>query len=108
MTVDLTPDNVTEDNDLCQAEKETNIWFDKTTNDAEVFTREGGIMRRLLQHPEFVVTDYNEKDGEIVGLKGQIPIACLSFGSTPRKQTGHANIVTNSVMNNGENAKIEI
>ena len=108
MTIELTPDNVSEDNNLSQAEKETNIWFDKTTDKAFVHTSEGGIMRRLLQHPEFEVTDYHENEGNIVSIKGLFPIAALSFGSKPRKQKGHANIVTNGVMGGEDNAKIAI
>lgn len=105
---ELIPENVKEDNNLTQAEKETNIWFDKTGNNAIMFTSEAGIMRRLLQHPLFTVTDYNEREGNIVSVKGEFPIEALSLGSRKRKQSGHSNIITNGVMNKDENAKIEV
>ena len=106
--IEITPDNVAEDSSLTPAEKETNIWFDKEIDKAVVYTREGGIMRRLLQHPEFDVNNVNEKDGKIVGVKGRFPIDAISFGSKPRKNGGHASMITNGVMNMENNATVSI
>lgn len=106
--IDITPENIREDTRLNQVEKETNVWFDKELDCAKVFSSEGGIMRRLVQHPLFTVTDYEEYKGNIVGLKGTFPIAALSFGSTVRKQKGHANVITNGVMNSGDDAEIKV
>lgn len=105
---DISPENVTEDNDLTPKEKETNIRFDKTTNNATIFTSEGGIMRRLLQHPEAEIINVKEKGEDIVGMKAIVPIAIISISSSPRKQTAHSTMVTNGVTVKDENAKISI
>lgn len=106
--VEIIPENIREDNELSQAEKETNILFEKTTDEVFVHSSEGGIMRRLIQHPLFTVTNVTEKDGSIVSVKGRLPIGVLSIGSKERKHGGHASIVTNGVMNKDENANIDL
>lgn len=105
---EILPENVKEDNDLTKAEKETTINFDKESNKAHLFTSEGGLMRRMIQHPLFEINEYTEKDGKITSIKGMIPTTALSIGSTERGQKGHAQIVSNTVTQKEENAKVLI
>lgn len=101
---------VREDTDLSPAEKETLVRFDKTTDDAWVYTAEAGLARRLLAHPEaeilFLVTvDGGRRpnvrpeayDGEeVVGVEARLPIACLLVKSRPRATDQHAQVISSA------------
>lgn len=105
---EITPERVKEDSDLNQAEKETNILFDKTSDDVRISTAEGGLMRRLIQHPSFEINSITEKDGNIVNVVGTMPIGVISIGQSERKQKGHSGLITNGVMRTEENASINL
>jgi hypothetical protein len=104
---------VAEDRRLEPVEKETLFRFDKTEDRVSVYTEEGGLMRRLLQHPEFrldslrVVTeeswgervdpdDFN--GGSITGVEGWVPIGVLSLKTSSRSTSQHAAIVPDRVL----------
>jgi len=104
---------VAEDRRLEPVEKETLFRFDKTEDRISVYTEEGGLMRRLLQHPEFrleslrVVTeeswgehvdpdDFDE--GSITGVDGWVPIGVLSLKTSSRSISQHAAIVPDRVL----------
>jgi len=100
---------VAEDRRLGPEEKETLLRFVKTEDRVWVYSEERGLMRRLLQHPEFrleslrVVTedswgehiDPDDFDGgSITGVDGWLPIGVLSLKTTSQ----HAAIVPDRVL----------
>lgn len=104
---------VANDRRLGPEEKETLLRFVKTEDRVWVYTEEGGLMRRLLQYPEFrleslrVVTE--ESVGEIVdpddfseasitGVDGWVPIGVLSLKKRSRTTSQHAAIVPDRVL----------
>lgn len=104
---------VAEDRKLGPDEKETLLRFAKSEDRVWVYTEERGLMRRLLQHPEFrleslrVVTeeswvehvdpdDFN--GGSITGVDGWVPIGVLSLKTSSRSTSQHAAIVPDRVL----------
>jgi hypothetical protein len=104
---------VAEDRKLTPQEKETILRFAKCDDRVFVYTEEGGIMRRLLQHPEFqlkslrvttedswgkqvVPDDFDE--GSITGVDGWIPIGVLSLNTSSRTTSQHADVVSERVL----------
>ena len=107
---------VAEDRRLGSEEKETLLRFVKTEDRVWVYTEEKGLMRRLLQHPEFrleslrVVTedswgehiDPDDFDGSsITGVDGWLPIGVLSLKTASRTTSQHAAIVPDRVLREG-------
>ncbi|KZX49198.1 hypothetical protein [Haloarcula sp. K1] len=109
-------DAVAEDRKLGPDEKETLLRFAKSEDRVWVYTEERGLMRRLLQHPEFrleslrVVTeescgervdpdDFSE--GSITGVDGWVPISVLSLKTSSRSTSQHAAIVPDRVLREG-------
>lgn len=94
---ELNPNDVCENPDLYPEEKETSIWFSKDGERATVHSDEGGIIRRLLSHPE---AEPNPKsmetgeNGEIYSFYGTIPISCLKVLSVPRGNNWHSSVVS--------------
>jgi hypothetical protein len=104
---------VAEDRRLEPEEKETTLHFVKAEDRVWVYTEERGLMRRLLQHPEFrlgslrVVTEdswveYSDPDdfneGSITGVDGWVPIGVLSLKTSSRTTSQHAAIVPDRVL----------
>lgn len=102
-------DAVREDPDLQPIEKETIISFAKIDGEAHVYTESGGIIRRLLKHPEFravelrvnvdgawgrrvAPADYS--GGEVTGVKGYIPVGTLKIQARSRSNSTHASVVS--------------
>jgi len=104
------PENVSvrEDSRLETFEKETTININGNDNQAKIFSAKAGIIRRLIQHPEFTVTAYTKHKENITSITGRIPIGCISIGSKPRKSTSLSAIVSNSVSQKDENASVEL
>jgi hypothetical protein len=106
-------DAVAEDRKLTPPEKETILRFAKCDDRVFVYTEEGGLMRRFLQHPEFqlkslrvttedswgkrVVPDDFDK-GSITGVDGWVPIGVLSLKTSSRTMSQHAAIVPDRVL----------
>lgn len=110
---------VAEDPRLEPIEKETNIGFTKdgfpTTaatqfdqDVARVFTEEGGISRRLLQHPHFTADCIRVNDslgdarsiepgnfdgGKITAVGGYIPVGTIKIKKRRRSAAGHSSMV---------------
>jgi hypothetical protein len=106
-------DNVIEDDRLSPAEKESAFHFSKCEDRVSVYTEEAGLMRRLLQHPKFVVEslrittaeswgqriDVNDfQGGSITGVEGSVPIGALSVKTSTRTTSQHAAIVSEAVL----------
>lgn len=104
---------VAEDKTLCPEEKQTTFQFTKSEDSISVYTEERGLMRRLLQHPEFkleslrVVTEDswgdhvnpdNFEGGSITGVEGLVPIGALSLKTSSRKTSQHSAIVSARVL----------
>ena len=90
----LTPDRIHENPDLGPNETETLFEFMKSDDRFWFRTREAGLMRRLLLHPEF---ELNPSHSDSSQIDGTLPIGCLSVGISPRKATGHAEIISDGV-----------
>ena len=102
-------EQVKEDPELLPCEKETTFSFAKDEDRARVHTDEAGLMRRLLQHPEFEITElrlhtqvgYRYVDCEqdltecdsVIGVKGSIPVTALLVKSASRAQRAHCHVV---------------
>lgn len=99
MTEEIDPEDVSEDSRLTPPEKETIVQFTKDDDRINIFTQEGGLMYRLLNHPEFSVNDSRcvERDGNVVGVDGTLPVECLTMKVGPRKDSGHSRIISNGV-----------
>jgi len=106
-------DAVTEDRTLVPEEKQTTFQFTKSEDSISIYTEERGLMRRLLQHPEFeleslrVVTEdswgnYIDPDdfegGSVTGVEGSVPIGALSLKTSSRKTSQHSAIVSARVL----------
>jgi hypothetical protein len=107
---------VAEDQKLTPDEKETVFRFAKDEDTVGIYTEEGGLMRRLIQHPKFrleslrTVTketwgkhvdpdDFNA--GSITGVDGWAPVSVLSLKTSSRKTSQHAAIVPDRVLREG-------
>jgi len=90
---DLDLDRVAEDPGLTPAEKETTITWAKDQDRATITTEEASIMRRLIAHPQAVVTNTRERDGEIHAVFATVPVGCLVVSTRPRSAPGHADVV---------------
>lgn len=112
-------DCVRECEGLTPAEKEIIIRFAKDDDVAHVYTEYGSAVKRLLLHPEFTATElricgsdcthppFGERidpvafdGGAITGVKGTIPIGCLSISQQSRSTAIRANVVSPSVLEN--------
>lgn len=106
-------DAVAEDSGLTPDEKETSIGFTKRDDVARMFTAEAGLSRRLLAHPHTDVTSLDVVDGDgtreavapegytsgaIAGVLADVPVGLFQIKSSPRKNTQHAEIVTERVL----------
>jgi hypothetical protein len=99
-------------------ERETVVRFATDEGDAHIHTEEPALVRRLLAHAHTtveelrVVADGGEKvryvtpddaaadggvDGRVVSLRGRLPVACLTVATVPRKNAGHADVVSKGV-----------
>ena len=101
MNHDLNPDRVKEDPALSSQEKATSFWFAKTDDRMIVSSDEAGITRRLLQHPEAEPDTEHMRfgpDGEIYSYYGTAPVGCLKMLASSRDSSGHASVVTETVL----------
>jgi hypothetical protein len=105
-------DAVGEDTDLLPEEKETTLRLGKQEDHAEVYTAEAGLARRLLAHPAVAVAGVTVLDGDarreqtldeydggrIVGVRARLPVGVLQVKLRERGDAGHAEIVTDRVL----------
>lgn len=106
-------DAVQEDVDLAPREKETVIRFGKSDEEAIIHTRESGLTRRLLAHPESTVVflnvveqdeskaaiDREGWDGQpVTGVEVRVPVGLLKVQSSSRASTQHAPIVSDTAL----------
>ena len=94
MTESKTTDDIREDPELTPTEKETMIRFSKTDGMATVYSESGGIMRRLMNHPEADVHPDRTIDGTVVAVRGEVPIGCLKVMANERKNGGQSEVVS--------------
>lgn len=102
-------EHVSEDRDLSPVEKETSFRFAKCDDRMRVVSEEAGIIRRLIQHPEFEIKSLRVTDedawgkrvephrfdgGTITGVSGYAPIGVLKFAACSRSTPGHASVVS--------------
>jgi hypothetical protein len=112
---DLLADRVAVSSPFMSEERETKLLWARDEHDAHVETFELGLTRRFLSHPEFTpehlhVTlndgharvERDEYDGRpIIGVSGRLPVGAVSVRGSSRKDTGHAEVVTERVLTGG-------
>lgn len=102
-------ESVAEADELDPCEKETIIKFTKADDTLSIYTEEGGLMRRLMQHPGFEIDSLRDSNGaqvsvndteesQITGVKGSIPIPALGIRTSLRTNSDHASIVSEAVL----------
>lgn len=112
----MNPEEITEhvgtDPELSAGEKEMSIGFTKKSDEATFFTAIASQVRRALTHTDFDVGElyvYNESnenrwtttteefdgEGQVVGLKANLPIESLKIQSSPRTTRSYAQIISN-------------
>lgn len=94
-------------------ERETTLTFATDEDTAHVHTDEPALIRRCLAHDRLdvdelrIITDGEVRrltfddvvanggvDGRVAGLRGRVPVACLLVKAGPRKDDGHAAVVS--------------
>lgn len=90
--------NVREDPDLAPEEKQTMYTRTKVDDGFNVYSEEGGVMRRLLPHPEADVEPDRVVDGNIVAVKGTIPNSLHKVLGNSRKDNSPAETVTDAYL----------
>lgn len=90
--------NVREDPALAPEEKQTMYTRTKVDDGYNVYSEEGGVMRRLLPHPEADVEPDRVVDGNIVAVKGTIPNSLHKVMEKPRKDNSSAETITDAYL----------
>lgn len=126
--IEILLDTIEADPNRMSFEKENSILWNSATNVAQVGITDPGLMRRFVLHHHFrlrhitVVTDDSSKmertmDAEefrecvtttnegptiesVYSVNGLNPLALLTVGMEPRKSTGHADVVSQNVLEN--------
>lgn len=107
-----------EDPELTPAERETLFRFSRAGDRVKFYTAERGIGRRLLAHPAATVDEVTlrrsdrhrpavpleevEEGDEVVAVRGTLPIGVLKIRHKTRTGDGHAQVVTENVLDGGE------
>lgn len=101
------------DTALSPRERETILRTAEDRDTLDMFTQERGLMRRLLAHPEATVAfvtvatgdvggeavPLSEYDGgQVIGVKAELPVGCLSIAQEPRAYGTHADMITEHVL----------
>ena len=102
-------DAVKDDPELQPIEKETSLSWARPDDHAQVYSEESGVVRRLLEHPEFITVELrvNTVDawgrrlapdeysgGTVTGAKGYLPIGTLKVKGQSRSTSQHARVVS--------------
>lgn len=105
------------DPELAPVEKETVFRFARDLDRLRFFTAERGIGRRLIAHGHTTVEEVVVREGaarpvrtpeavdeddHVVGVRGTLPVGVLSIRGEPRSATGHAEVVTDRVLAEGD------
>lgn len=75
------------------ADKRTEIEWQRYDDRATVFSDEEAIVRRLLRHPLFESEQVLESDGEPIAVQGNFPVAAVRLGTFQRYNKGHARVL---------------
>jgi len=104
---------VTGDPDLSLAERETTLRFADDQDRARVHSASPGVVRRLLAHDDVRVSAVTlhdgegiqtvgpdeavDVDGDVVSLRGTLPVGAIGVKSVPRKTDQSAAVVSEGV-----------
>lgn len=113
-TVSDLADRVSGDPDLRKEERETTIGFAADQDRARVHSASPGVVRRLLLHDHVNVRDLTvvgpdgmevvkpdrarETEGDIVAVRGTLPVGAISIKSVPRNHDQPAAVVSKGVL----------
>jgi len=86
--------DVTEDSALGPAEKEMNIRVNKAEDEVFVFSEIASVSRALLNRSDFEKQDVRKVDGEIVAVKGTLPMGVLKIQQNAREYGSFSTIVS--------------
>jgi hypothetical protein len=91
---EINPEDVREDPKLTPAEKETHYTSAKDQDHFRVFSEESGVMRRMIKHPDIDVNSGREVDGDVVAVRGTMPVSLLKVVKNPRNDTSHSETIS--------------
>jgi hypothetical protein len=110
---DALTERVAPDPDLKLKERETMFSFADDEDRARVHSASPAVVRRLLAHDEVSITSATIHDGEgvenisgdalrdstgdIVSIRGRVPVGCLSVKAVGRNNNQAANVVSGGV-----------
>lgn len=94
--------STSEDSDLLPSEKETAIRWSKDEEYIHVHSDIASVVRRLLAHPEFTETSRRTVEGDVVTVRGMLPLGVLTIKEKPRKHGSHAEVVSGAVLREAE------
>jgi hypothetical protein len=111
---DALTERVAPDPDLKLKERETTFSFADDEDRARVHSASPAVVRRLLAHDEVSITSATIHDGEgvenisgpalpdsngdIVSVRGELPVGCLSVKTVPRNNNQAGNVVSDGVL----------
>ena len=103
--IDELINNVREDPDLKPGEKQFTFSGTKADDEHQVYVEIAGMMRRLLAHPEFILQDMRDIEGNrlspeeyagetVTGVRGRCPNGLLKERASSRSTSGYAEIIS--------------
>lgn len=93
---EINPDDVREDPKLMPEEKEYHYYGSKIDGKVNVFSDIGSMMRDMIKHPEIDVEADREVDGNVVAVRGTMPIGLLKNMGQSRDSDNLSDIISNS------------
>lgn len=109
-TRQLLLDHITSDSDLESMEKESTLRFAKDSDHIDAFTAMRGWMTGFVKNDMVKVTsltvkndgkyhstgvdDFEEGEGEIVGIQGEIPMGSLTIKNTERSSAAPSSMIS--------------
>jgi len=86
--------DITEDDALGPAEKEVNIRVNKAADRLVVFSEIASVSRALLNRSDFEKQNVRKADGQIVAVKGTLPMGVLKIQQNAREYGSYSTIVS--------------
>lgn len=86
--------DISEDTALDKHEKETSISIGKSDDTVRLHTDVSTMMKWILSIEESEILSHRTKDGDLVGLKAEVPKGVLKFQSNARKSNATSQMVS--------------
>jgi len=85
--------DISEDPQLSSEEKEFFVRVNKSEDKIDVFTEIASVARHLRTRDDFIETDVRTVEGNVVAIKGKLPLGVLKIQQNERKHGSFSNIV---------------